>query len=198
MADYYDHDYSVEFVPAGDGHYKKVPVYGAHAYSQYHAPIWEEFVHGDIEDDDFSEEYMSEDEEDEGEIEDEDVEDFEGYEPIFTDCHAVGGKYGGEAEEIEEEYLSPYEREILHRRQRASRMIQTATTAGGFIGGGAGSVLGEAISPTPGKAWNYGRVGKKALFGALAGGISPIILPGIAPLAAGLGGGLSGYYNAMR
>lgn len=228
MSFYTHNDEAVEFVPAGDGHWRKVSAspmrgYGhshttlgdlalnlrdMHTYGHpahpAHSPMWvaedEEDVYSDV---------------DEDGDEDVDEEDFEEYEedyPVgYTHCHLGGGGHGEVPKGmiIDESWLSPEELEILRKHQKKSRLVQVATTAGGAlvgfglggplggaVGGAGGSVIGEAISPTPNRQRTWGRTAKKAFWGAVGGGLSPVVFGGaLAPWAATVGGGAAGYWG---
>lgn len=208
-------DESVEFVPAGDGHWKMAHPdlayrLGLHSYGHPalpgYAPAWEE--------EEDEEEWGEEEDEEEPEEEEEEE---EVYPLAYTQCHLAPGEgvYAHEharhkGQIIDEDLLSPGELAILHKAKKKSAFIQGATTAGGAlagvllgggplggaIGGAAGNVIGEAISPTPNRVRNLGRYAGKALWGAVGGGLSPLVFGGaLAPWAATAGGYAAGRYS---
>jgi hypothetical protein len=106
--------------------------------------------------------------------------------------------------------LNPVQRDIFEKRLKSNTWVQTITTGGlagvgaamagvpgAAIGGGAGSLLGDLISPTAGQKWGGRNVGK-ALWGAFGGAVGPAILPMMAVPAAIVGGGIAGYANAWK
>lgn len=100
--------------------------------------------------------------------------------------------------------------EAFRKKQRRATLIQTLATGGGALvgtalcgppcgalGGGLGAIGGEIAAPTPGQRMSWQSLGRKAAFGAAAGGVAPLLLPAWpAGLAAGVGGGLTGWLNA--
>lgn len=108
----------------------------------------------------------------------------------------------------DDSFLTPEEKEYIYRRQKSSAWIQAASTGAGAllgyglsggnpiaagIGGGAGNWVGQHLSPMPGQPRGKD-AGKKILYSALAGGLSPILFPwgGAVPAIAGaLAGGLA-------
>jgi hypothetical protein len=153
---------AIEFVPVGDGHWKKVLVdlddgrnhpfvieeksprrslkplhtFGHPAHESHHPleSLWS--------DEEFSGEEFSGEEFSDGEEFDEEV---EPEEPVYGNCHLMKSedehlwgksrpKYNRN-QIVDEDWLSPRELEMLRKRQRRSTMVQTATTAGGALAG---------------------------------------------------------------
>lgn len=84
-------------------------------------------------------------------------------------------------------FLTDDEKAMWRKKQQQATLAQTAFTAAGsglgfmasgppgaFIGAGAGSLIGQSISPTPGRP---GGKLSRAFLSAVAGGVSPLLIP---------------------